>query len=326
MSKKYINDKNDRDIAWFNLDNYRYIEEQPEQEAIIEFDVRKRIFQGDLSGVAAGWSINLKNAMGIEDIGLLRIFINRVLDGKPSIDAYTREIDYMRGFAKEYLLSKYQDDLLSPAHYLINNEHAPAKGGGHKVWPTSVGDIIGSYKFLENKNLLINTCEFNTEIKNIKSRKFESEIDKIRELAEASFKKAESLSKAVKSLEVPFSTHIKNDYILCNIDLAGFSDAELVEHFQKSLVEWRELLGVPEPKRKISTPSVVGKLKEFRIIPLLDLLIWELRNNARIKKSILAGLLFPDNKNGNSELESGKGKVMKFLNKVMAPNFDFKDE
>jgi len=73
-------------------------------------------------------------------------------------------------------------------------------------------------------------------------------------------------------------------------------------------------------------PSVVGKLKEFRIIPLLDLLIWELRNNARIKKSILAGLLFPDNENGNSELESGKGKVMKFLNKVMAPNFVFKDE
>ncbi|KKL28562.1 hypothetical protein LCGC14_2373890 [marine sediment metagenome] len=75
MSRKYINDKNDRDIAWFNLDNYQYIEEQSDQDVIIEFDIRKRIFQGDLSGVASGWSINLKTVMGIEDTGLLRILL-----------------------------------------------------------------------------------------------------------------------------------------------------------------------------------------------------------------------------------------------------------
>ena len=48
MSRKYINDKNDRDIAWFNLDNYQYIEEQSDQDVIIEFDIRKRIFQVSL--------------------------------------------------------------------------------------------------------------------------------------------------------------------------------------------------------------------------------------------------------------------------------------
>lgn len=325
MSRKYINDKNDRDIAWFNLDNYQYIEEQSDQDVIIEFDIRKRIFQGDLSGVASGWSINLKTVMGIEDTGLLRIFINRVLDGKPSIRAYTKEVDHMRELAKEYILDRHQYHLLSPAHDLINDDFR-INAGEHKIWLASVGNIIGNYKFLENKNLLINTCEFNNEIKDIKSRKFESEGDKIKELTEVSFKKAESLSKAFKSLKVPFSSHFRSDHALCKVDLASFSDAELVEHFQKSLVEWRELLGVPEPKRKVSTPSVIGKLKAFRIIPLLDLLIWELENDAKIKKSILAGLLFHDFESGNAELESGKGKIMRFLDKVMASSFDFKDE
>ncbi|MEQ3441647.1 DUF6387 family protein [Pseudoalteromonas sp. BZP1] len=325
MGKKYINNTNDRDIAWFNIDNYKYIEELSEQDVIIEFDIRKRIFQGDLSGVASGWSINLKTAMGIEDTGLLRIFINRVLDGKPSIRAYTKEVDYMRELAKEYMLDKYQYDLISPAHDLINDD-IRFNVREHKIWLASVGCIIGSYEFLENKNLLIDTCEFNDEIKDIKSRKFESEVDKIKELAKASFKKAESLSKAVKSSKAPFSSHLRSGHALCKVDLASFSDAELVAHFQKSLVEWRELLGVPEPERKVSTPRVIGKLIEFRIIPLLDLFIWEIENDAKIKKSTLSILLFPEGGSGETLLESGKGKIIRFLDKVMASNFDFKDE
>ena len=325
MSKKYINNINDRDIAWFNIDNYQYLEELSVQDVIIEFDIRKRIFQGDLSGVASGWSINLKTAMGIEDTGLFRIFINRVLDGKPSIRAYTIEISHIRELAKEYMLDKFQHDLLSPAHDLINND-SRIKAERNKIWLASVGSIIGSYEFLENKNLLIDTCEFNDEINNIKSRKFESEVDRIKELAEASFKKAESLSKAVKSLEVPFSFHLRSGHAFCKVDLASFSDAELVDHFQKSLVEWRELLGVPDPERKVSTPRVIGKLIEFKIIPLLDLFIWEIENDVKIKKSTLSILLFPDGGSGETLLESGKGKIMRFLNKVMAPNFDFKDE
>lgn len=325
MSKKYINNTNDRDIAWFNINNYQYIEELSEQDVVIEFDIRKRIFQGDLSGVASGWSINLKTATGIEDTGLLRIFINRVLDGKPSIRAYTKEVDHMRELAKEIMLDEYQYDLLSPAHDLINDD-LRISAGEHKIWLASVGNIIGSYEFLENKNLLINTCEFNNEIKDIKSRKFELEVDKIKELAGASFKKAESLLKALKSFDVPFSSHFRSDHALCKVDLASFSDAELVEYFQKSLVEWRELLGVPEPERKLSTPRIIGKLIDFRIIPLLDLLIWEIENDAKIKKSTLSILLFPDGGSGETLLESGKGKIMRFLDKVMASNFDFKDD
>ncbi len=145
-------------------------------------------------------------------------------------------------------------------------------------------------------------------------------------MAEAIFKKAESLSKAVKSLEVPFSFHLRSGHAFCKVDLASFSDAELDDHFQKSLVEWRDLLGVPDPERKVSTPRVIGKLIEFKIIPLLDLFIWEIENDVKIKKSTLSILLFPDGGSGETLLESGKGKIMRFLNKVMAPNFDFKDE
>jgi hypothetical protein len=197
----------------------------------------------------------------------------------------------------------------------------------NKIWLASVGNVIDFYDFIESEGLVYEILDdIDDNIRSLKSRNVESDEDKFNAFSEMGYKKADSITRMFESFKLPFSVASKSGYALCNIDLAGFSDAELITHFQKSLVEWREVLGVPEPERKVSTPSVVGKLKEFRIIPLLDLLTWELKNDVKIKKSILAGLLFPDNENGNSELESGKGKIMKFLNKVMAPNFDFKNE
>lgn len=327
MSKKYINDKNDRDIAWFNLDNYRYIEEQTAHEVIMEFDVRKRIFKGDMSGVATGWSSHLKVATRVDDSELLRIFINKVIAGNPSFLSHLAELKFYDDTAKKHLKSLFPENAYKPVLSLLDEIAEFGLRRPYKIWPTSIAEVIGSYELLERtgvtEGIVGDTKDTRLEFD---SRSFDSKEAKFEALREVISRQIELTKKHLDSGKVYFSEVSKNDHLLCNVDLAGFSDTELVEHFQKSLVEWRELLGVPEPKRKISTPSVVGKLEEFRIIPLLDLLIWELRNNARIKKSILAGLLFPDNENGNSELESGKGKVMKFLNKVMAPNFDFKDE
>ena len=327
MSKKYINNISDKDIAWFNLDNYQYIEEQSEHEVIMEFDVRKSILLGSHSDVAAGSFRHIKLAMKLDDEHLLWLFTNEIFAGNPSFILHVKELDHTDEKAKKFLHDKYPKEVNHSVYSLIDALSRYQKVDTNKVWLTSVGNVIGFYDFIELEGLVDeNLDEINNEILGLKSQNFESDEDEFNAFSELGFKKAEGIAGMLESFKLPFSVASKSDYALCNVDLAGFSDAELITHFQKSLVEWREILGVPEPERKVSTPGVIGKLKEFRIIPLLDLIAWELKNDVKIKKSILAGLLFPDNENGNSELESGKGKIMKFLNKVMAPNFDFKDK
>lgn len=324
MSKKYINDKNDRDIAWFNLDNYRYIEEQPEQEVIIEFDTRKKLLLG--KSVDFGVAHSLEVLGGADKESVEKNFISRVFAGKPSSLSYIAEINHVSDEVEKMLLSELENGSDSPMLSFLAKASEKLKPVD-KVWLASVLDVICYYGSLKRKGLANDSVgSFTDEVESLLSARDLGKESEVALLGRVN-KLFGHLSSLADGGSMSFNEASKEgNRVLCNVDLASFSDAELVERFQKSLVEWRELLGVPEPKRKISTPSVVGKLKEFRIIPLLDLLIWELRNNARIKKSILAGLLFPDNENGNSELESGKGKVMKFLNKVMAPNFDFKDE
>ncbi|AYM87331.1 DUF6387 family protein [Pseudoalteromonas agarivorans] len=327
MSKKYINNINDRDIAWFNLGNYQYIEEQPAHEVVMEFDVRKRIFKDDMSGVATGWSSHLKVAIGADDSELLRIFINKVIAGSPSFLSHLAELNFYDDLAKGHLKSLSSEKAYKSALSLMDEISELGLRSPYKIWPASIAEVIGSYELLESIGV---TEGIVGDIKDTRlefdSRGFDSKEAKIEALREVISKQIELAKKHFDSGKIYFSEVSKNDHVLCNIDLAGFSDAELVAHFQKSLVEWRELLGVPEPERKVSTPSTIQKLKAFRIIPLLDLLIWELENDVKIKKSILAGLLFHDFENGNAELESGKGKIMRFLDKVMAPNFDFKNE
>jgi len=327
MSKKYINNINDRDIAWFNLDNYQYIEEQSEQEVVIEFDVRKRVFQDDLSGIAACWASNLKLAAGVDDSDLLRMFINKVIAGNPSFLSHVTELNFYDDTAKEHLKNLFPEKASKPVLSLLDDISDFGSRRPYKIWPASIAEVIGSYELLESTGVTERGASDTEDVwQEFNGRSFDSKEAELEALREVIFKQVEFTKKQRDGVKVYFSEISKNDHMLCNVDLAGFSDAELVAHFQKSLVEWRKILGVTEPERKVSTPSTIQKLKAFRIIPLLDLLIWELDNNVKIKKSILAGLLFHDFENGNAELESGKGKIMRFLNKVMAPNFDFKDE
>ena len=327
MSKKYINNINDRDIAWFNIDNYQYIEELSEQDVIIEFDIRKRVFQGDLSGVASGWGSNLKLATGVDESDFIRMFINKVIAGNPSFLSYVTELKFYDDTAKKHLKSLFPGKATKPVLSLLDDISDFGSRRPYKIWPTSIAEVIGSYELLESTGLTEgledNAKDFWLEFD---GSSFDSKKDKLEALREVMSKQIESTKKHFDSVKVYFSEVSKNDHVLCNVDLAGFSDAELVDHFQKSLVEWRELLGVPDPERKVSTPRVIGKLIEFKIIPLLDLFIWEIENDVKIKKSTLSILLFPDGGSGETLLESGKGKIMRFLNKVMAPNFDFKDE
>ena len=83
------------------------------------------------------------------------------------------------------------------------------------------------------------------------------------------------------------------------LNIALLTDEEVVEHVKRMLPRWRKEHGTGEPA--INTfrfgLSTVKKLIHLRIIPMLDLMLWEKRNGARISYEQMARLLYPDDSN-----------------------------
>lgn len=325
MRKKYINDKNDKNIAWFNIDNYQYIEDITESRLIVEFDIRKAILLDDISGVDPAWGFSLNIAIGVTKADLVRAFINRIFAGEPCFYFYTSELNIIEDRAKECMRDLFDEKANGPISSLLDDISDSEPGVFDKIWPTSIDEVINSYERLESMNLIEGEPENIEDIfLEFSKKNFDSSETNLVAMEEIISRQIKSNKAQYESVLSSFSKATKSKDMLCSIDLAGFNDIELVTQFQKSLVEWRELLNVPEPEKRVSTPTTLGKLKEFRIIPLLDLMIWESKNNARIKKSTLAFLLFPCNEFCEDDLASSKGKIKQFRKKVMSSNFDFK--
>lgn len=70
-------------------------------------------------------------------------------------------------------------------------------------------------------------------------------------------------------------------------------DTEIIEQFKKFLPEYRKFLGL-EPVKKKPTDATLQKLVTYKILAFLDLYIWELENNIKIKRSVMALTLYPD--------------------------------
>ncbi|ECI4153385.1 hypothetical protein HAY47_004592 [Salmonella enterica] len=83
------------------------------------------------------------------------------------------------------------------------------------------------------------------------------------------------------------------------LNIALLTDEEVVEHVKRMLPRWRKEYGTAEPA--INTfrfgLSTVKKLIHLRIIPMLDLMLWEKRNDARISYEQMSRLLYPDDSN-----------------------------
>ncbi|EIX9658222.1 DUF6387 family protein [Klebsiella pneumoniae] len=83
------------------------------------------------------------------------------------------------------------------------------------------------------------------------------------------------------------------------LNIALLTDEEVVEHVKRMLPRWRKEYGTGEPAINTSRfgLSTVKKLIHYRIIPMLDLMLWEKRNGARISYEQMSRLLYPDDSN-----------------------------
>ena len=113
--------------------------------------------------------------------------------------------------------------------------------------------------------------------------------------------------------------------IQTSIALEGFTDAEILADLAELLPKWRKQLNQPEPNKKRdettgrkrqSEDSVIKRVIEYRIIPMLDLMIWAKINDFKYTDEQLSRALYPD------ELVTAK----KFAETRRARASDFEDE
>lgn len=110
--------------------------------------------------------------------------------------------------------------------------------------------------------------------------------------------------------------------IKCNLD--EYSDDELVTEFKELIKYWRAEAGIDEPDRANNRIglSTLKKLITYKVIPFIDLLIWEMANNKKINNEMLARVLFPLTKS-DSEIMSGvqiKDTIRPFVEKILNEN------
>lgn len=111
-------------------------------------------------------------------------------------------------------------------------------------------------------------------------------------------------------------------YLWLNIEF--LTDDEVIEHIKRMLPQWRKDYGVGEPaigsfRFGLST---VKKVINLRVIPMLDLLLWAKRNDAKISYEQFSRLLYPN----DSEVIRGGSQIKDtdkpFADKVLTREFD----
>jgi hypothetical protein len=111
-------------------------------------------------------------------------------------------------------------------------------------------------------------------------------------------------------------------YLELNIRM--LSDEEVIEHMKRMLPEWRRTHNIREPQTGSFRFGLgtIKKLINFRIIPMLDLMFWSKRNNAKISNEQLSRLLYPNDSDvirGGSQI---KDTDKPFAEKVLTREFE----
>lgn len=113
--------------------------------------------------------------------------------------------------------------------------------------------------------------------------------------------------------------------VVIKFNLEEYSDDELVTEFKELIKYWRNEAGIDEPDRignRVGL-STLKKLITYKVIPFVDLLIWESANNKKISNEMLARILFPLT-NLDSEIMSGvqiKDTIRPFVEKILHGDF-----
>ena len=160
-----------------------------------------------------------------------------------------------------------------------------------------------------------------------------SELDSYHRRTKKYFESFEELDNEQEAItEIEFVKHFVGNALLphdtddttrkgtpVTINLEDYSNNEILEALEKNLKLWRKELNISEPPKRVKPRSdEKKKIIDYRILPLIDLELWEAVEEAQIKKSVLMVTLFPDGENGEKEYYN---KIKKLKDKLLADDY-----
>lgn len=122
----------------------------------------------------------------------------------------------------------------------------------------------------------------------------------------------------MSGIEKRFDFPRVNEAVYLSVNLKNYSDAEILKSFEKLLPKWRRELQIPSPSIVFAKDSDDAKIIPYKLLPLLDLLIWSNSIGAKIPNRVLAIALFPTGEKGETEI---KQTIMPLLNKLVSDNY-----
>lgn len=120
------------------------------------------------------------------------------------------------------------------------------------------------------------------------------------------------------ALQGSISKLLNEDIVSCQIGLSSFTDEEILSSLKTHLPKWREKMKIPEPSKRFIKSSEISKIRSYRIIPILDLMIWEAQTDNSVPKSVIAALVFPIGEMGSEDLSGGNAKISNLLNILLS--------
>jgi hypothetical protein len=80
-----------------------------------------------------------------------------------------------------------------------------------------------------------------------------------------------------------------------NIDLETSTNKEIIQAIKKSLPKWRKKTGLKEPEREqLINETYKGKVLDYKVLPLIDLIIWQTINDKKFSRKALFSYLYKD--------------------------------
>ena len=97
------------------------------------------------------------------------------------------------------------------------------------------------------------------------------------------------------------------------LDLASFTDKEIVAGVKDLLSNIRKQLSIATPDKKRVWEADRDKILEYKVLQTLDLRLWQKYEGIRIKKSVLIVALYPNGERGESEFDATVDTLIKKL-------------
>lgn len=110
--------------------------------------------------------------------------------------------------------------------------------------------------------------------------------------------------------------------VVIKLNLEEFSDEELITEFKEMIKTWRVESGIDEPDRAINRVgiSTLKKIITYKVVPFIDLMIWEMAHKKKISNEMYARILFPLSESDYDVISSTqiKDTVKPFIEKIIS--------